>query len=311
MNNDVNEEVFSILNDWLSSCKRNGKISRNTIAVGIVVLDHLRHCGVVDPEDVISSGGEIKGSRAGLGDLLESYGVSASYLKEVTTRQAPQDGRRLFEALGWGEKLADLSQSERDAVLLAMIELLEREAERWLQRQNLKLDIDRSATPVAWLKLILEQAEGRSGGIVEQHVVGAKLQKRHRTLEIANYPAHAADRQTERPGDFSVDKTVYHVTAAPGEAIIEKCQRNAVMGYHPILLVPRNKFERATVLAELKDADKQISIFAIEDFVAMNIIELAGEEKVDYFRVLQEIVEIYNERLSQVETDLSLLIEVR
>jgi hypothetical protein len=35
------------------------------------------------------------------------------------------------------------------------------------------------------------------------------------------------------------------------------------------------------------------------------------EENKDFFSVLKEIVEIYNKRLSEVETDLSLRIEVR
>jgi len=47
------------------------------------------------------------------------------------------------------------------------------------------------------------------------------------------------------------------------------------------------------------------------DFVAVNIIELATKESKDFFSVLKEIVEIYNERLSEVETDVSLQIEVR
>ncbi len=35
------------------------------------------------------------------------------------------------------------------------------------------------------------------------------------------------------------------------------------------------------------------------------------EENKDFFSILKEIVEIYNKRLSKVETDLSLQIQVR
>ncbi len=41
----------------------------------------------------------------------------------------------------------------------------------------------------------------------------------------------------------------------------------------------------------------------------MNIIELASAEEKSLFAVLQEIVAIYNRRLREVETDLSLQIE--
>ncbi len=40
-------------------------------------------------------------------------------------------------------------------------------------------------------------------------------------------------------------------------------------------------------------------------------MELATEENKDFFAILQEIVQIYNRRLAEVETDLSLQIEVR
>ena len=48
-----------------------------------------------------------------------------------------------------------------------------------------------------------------------------------------------------------------------------------------------------------------------EDFIALNILKLATDENKDFFTVLKEIVEMYNRRLLEVETDLSLQIEVR
>ena len=68
--------------------------------------------------------------------------------------------------------------------------------------------------------------------------------------------------------------------------------------------------ERAQILAQEDNIDKEISIIAIEDFIAVNIIELATENGRDFFSILKEIVDIYNQRLADVETDLSLHIEV-
>lgn len=65
------------------------------------------------------------------------------------------------------------------------------------------------------------------------------------------------------------------------------------------------------MLAQDEGMDKDVTIISIEDFVAVNIIELAAAENKDLFSILQEIVEIYNERLAEVETDLSLQIEIR
>jgi len=77
-----------------------------------------------------------------------------------------------------------------------------------------------------------------------------------------------------------------------------------------VLLIPRAQENKTLILAQDEGIDKDLVILSIEDFIAMNIIELATEGNKDYFSVLQEIVEIYNQRLSQVETDLSLRIEV-
>jgi len=93
--------------------------------------------------------------------------------------------------------------------------------------------------------------------------------------------------------------------------VIQKCAENLKTGGLPILLIPKSQEYKAIALAQDEGIDKEISIISIEDFVAMNIIELATEQNKEFFNILQEIVEIYNRRLAEVETDLSLQIEVR
>lgn len=176
--------------------------------------------------------------------------------------------------------------------------------------KGLKLDIDRQQSPTAWVNLIVENAKQRSGGVVEQHLVGAKLQKRHKDLEIPNHPAHAGDHQTARAGDFTISTIVFHVTAAPSRHVIQKCAANIKAGLLPILLTPTEQANKAIALAEDEGIDKKIAIISIENFVASNIIELATEEKKDLFSIFQDIVQIYNRRLAAVETDLSLRIEI-
>ena len=262
------------------------------MAIGIVVLDHLRRQCPVVRDNVLSRGGEIKGSRAGLGSILEKYNIPRRYLKEATTRQSHQDGQRLLDELEWGKPLARLCRDVRDSLLQELTEVLSSMARDWLLRQNLKLDIDPSQGPVRWITLILDRAKGRSGGVVEQHLVGAKLERRFsgEGIEIPNYPAHAADVQTERGGDFAVKHIIFHVTATPTPAVIEKCASNLSLGHHPILLIPRVREAAAITLAEVREIDGQVSIISIEDFLALNIIELAVTEGVDFFQVLKEIV---------------------
>ena len=311
MSKDIKKESYQILDKWLESCTRNRKISRNTIAMGIVVLDHLKHACPVSRDEVISQGGEVSGARSGLPKILESYGIPSSYLKEITTRQGHQDGQRLFLQFEWGKKLARLPAGEREALLLKLIESLRNIANDWLKRQNLKLDIDRRQAPTTWVNVIVENAKGRSGGVVEQQLVGAKLARRFKGISVPNHPVHAADKQTERVGDFAISKSVYHVTAAPSRNVLQKCAKNLKVGLHPILLIPREQENKARILAQDEGIDRALTVISIEDFIALNIIEAATEENKDFFTVLREIVEIYNKRLAEVETDLSLQIEVR
>jgi hypothetical protein len=308
---NIRQESHQILNDWIVSCTRGGSVSRNTISMGIVVFDHLRQKCPVLKDKVISQGGEVKGARSGLRNILKAYGIPRNYLKEVTTRQGHQDGQRLLEAFDWGNKLADLSEEEREILLLELIEDLSNRATEWLKRQNLKLELDRRQAPTTWVKLIVENAKQRSGGVVEQHLVGAKLEKRFKNIEIPNHPAHAGDRQTARAGDFTISNIVYHVTATPSRDVIQKCAENIKVGRHPILLVPSEQEYRAKALAQDEGIDKDLTIISIEAFVAMNIIELATDENKDFFGILQDIIHIYNRRLAEVETDLSLQIEAR
>ncbi len=307
----IREESRKTLDSWISSCTRGGKVSRNTVAVGIVVLDYLRKACPVAKDDTISQGGEVKGARSGLGNTLEAYGIPASYLKEVTMRQGHQDGQRLFERFNWGSKLTHLTAAERGQVLQELIDVLLSYAMDWLKRQNLKLDLDRRQAPATWVHTIVENAKLRSGGVVEQHLVGATLERRFKGLVIPNHPAHAGDRQTSRAGDFEIAKLVYHVTATPFRSVIQKCVENIRAGLHPILLVPAEQENKARILAQDEGIDKELSIISIEAFITLNIIGLATDENKDFFDVLKEIVEIYNRRLAAVESDLSLQIQVR
>jgi Domain of unknown function (DUF4928) len=50
---------------------------------------------------------------------------------------------------------------------------------------------------------------------------------------------------------------------------------------------------------------------AIEDFIALNIIEMSVGDQQQFIEKLRAIVESYNTRLEAVETDLSLKIELR
>ena len=298
------------LQRWLASCTRGGRISRNTIAVGMVVMDHLRRTAPVHRDQIISSGGEIKGARSGLGRILQSYGIPDGFLKEVTTRQAHQDGQRLLELLDWGIGFRELHEEVRTKLLDSLITLLVNLASEWLNRQHIRIALDRRHSPATWIGQILKAAEGRSGGVVEQHLVGAKLSYRFPSITVSNYPAHAADVQTERDGDFVIAQLVYHVTAAPSLNVLQKCAVNLRAAKHPVLVVPSAKENKARALADELGILDDITILSIESFLSVNVIELSLEKGQGFLPVLEQIIHLYNHRLEQVETDLSAKIEL-
>jgi hypothetical protein len=174
----------------------------------------------------------------------------------------------------------------------------------------LKPQCDRQQSPAAWIDSILAVAELRSLGAVERHLVGATLQQRHPEIVIPNNPGHAGDTQTGRSGDFPLEDISYHVTATDGKEAAERCKQNIEAGVHPVLLVPRRYLEKARVRTEIAGIEHRVSILAIEDFITQNIIEMSTNQQQDFFSTLKAIVDEYNRRLEEVETDMSLKIEL-
>lgn len=302
--------VEDIVAEWLTTRERARRISRNTIAVGIVVLDHLRRQCPTSPDELFSKGGELKGSRSGLPNTLERYRIPRKFLKEATTRQAHQDARVLAEELQYGKNLASLAPEERERQLQKGLALLASHAHTWLGRQPIKVSCDRQESPASWIASILDKAKGRSGGVVEQHLVGAKLQHRHPGIVVPNNPGHAGDTQTGRSGDFPLKDVSYHVTATDGKEATERCKQNIGSGVHPVLVVPRRYLENARVRADVAGIQDRVSILAIEDFMTQNIIEMSTNQQQDFFSTLKAIIDEYNRRLEEVETDMSLKIEL-
>ena len=299
------------LRAWLESCVRQKKLSRNTIAVGLKVLDWLRSECPLPKDSVLSPGGELKGARSGLRRLFPKYGIPEGFLKEATTRQAAHDAQRLLDMLDEGRMLCELCPEERDAVLSQLLSIVVEEANKLLARENLKVSCSREASPGAWVSQILKEAKGRSGGRVEQHLVGAKLAKVFRDEEIPALPGAAADVQTGRSGDFQIDTTVYHVTAAPGESVVRKCKANVTAGLHPVLLIPAKQKPVADGIVDRLELADKITVISIEDFLSVNILEMSHGRRENFVTTLNAIVDEYNRRIDVAETDKSLKIQIK
>lgn len=141
------------------------------------------------------------------------------------------------------------------------------------------------------------------------------MQTRHPDRDLPSHPGHAGDAQTGRSGDFDVDSVSYHVTANPGRDVIEKCRANAAANRQPILVVPAEQVQKAKALAEVEGIGDRVTILALEDFVAQNVIEISIQHGRDFYATLQEIIVEYNRveynrRVAEAETDMALKIDL-
>ena len=182
---------------------------------------------------------------------------------------------------------------------------------------KLKLDSSRSLRTL--VRDVLAQAVRRQkdmpgmyyAGAVAQHLVGAKLDCALGKGKFDHNSYSTADAPGDRPGDFVVGDVAIHVTTAPGEAVIERCQGNLDSGYRPVLVTLQKGVSVAEGLAEQRGLADRIDIFEIEQFVALNIYELGGFAADGRRDAVDDLVDAYNEVVDEVETDPSLRIKAR
>jgi hypothetical protein len=176
-------------------------------------------------------------------------------------------------------------------------------------RQHIKFVYEVKNTTRQCVKDILAVArQTAKEGPVAQYLIGAKLQLRFPNKQIENKSYSTADEQQNRPGDFFVGTTAFHVTIAPMPAVFEKCQRNSENGLRPFLLVPEGLLQGARQNAGLKPS-VPIEVESIESFVAQNIFELSEFSSDLLPAQFRRLLEVYNERVNAVEIDKSMLIE--
>ena len=152
-----------------------------------------------------------------------------------------------------------------------------------------------------------EQPGNHIVGTVMQHLVGAKL-----SLILPVPPemhgASVADTASDRDGDFIVADAVIHVTSAPSEALIRKCDRNLEKGLRPLIITTYQGVFVAEQMARNMGIGERIDIFDIEQFVASNLYEIGKFTEAGRRNTADELVKAYNAIVDRCETDPSLRI---
>ena len=302
--------------DWynaLKVVKANNGPANGSIATALVVLNRLQEDYNLNFSAHVADGGmQIKGaSGAAVAAILKKFGEERPFAKEGgrTNRGGPSEVKSLLVMLE-GLKLDNLTEKVRNEKIKGMQAFLVERVQDFHNRQKIKLTFNPafSTWHIVHSLLLEAVAEGKAGYIA-QHLVGAKLQLRFPNIQVSNESGSTADMQTQRPGDFLIGHTAFHVTVAPMQPVFDKCKHNISQGLKPFLLVPDSKLIGARQIAE-QICEQQIEVESIESFVSQNINEISFFNKDNLTASFKQLIFIYNNRVDAIETDKSLMIEL-
>ena len=302
---------------WYQSLKPTSKKdptpARGVIAASLAILDRLREEYNLSLDVHTTPGnGQVRTSGQTVKDILARFGEHRLYTSEGgrTNRGSIQGVSSMLDAFAL-TGLDEMSQEDRAAILQSCQEFLVERVREYHNRQRIAITYSQASSTWHLVQSILDTAdqEGKAGPVA-QHLVGAKLQLRFPEVEITNEGFATADQQTQRPGDFLIGDTAFHVTVAPMQALYDKCRRNVDRGFKVYILVPDRRLQGARQNIELALLAELVAVESLESFVSQNIDELSTFTRDGRRLKLVSLLELYNQRVAAVEYDKSLMIEL-
>ena len=299
------------LTDFMHSHRMANK---GALCVALVVTRYAKNNGlpIVAQELLTGRQGQVKGlGKSNVQAILEDYGITRVLAEEGgrTSRGSIGNMQNLVAFLNDGnfskEQLAEIETWWIDQVRL------------FFAGKPMVFRLDAGKSMRTAIRELMSQAEKRQVeqpgnhivGTVMQHLVGAKL-----SLILPTPPkmhgASVADAVSERDGDFIIEDVIIHVTSAPSEALIRKCQGNLEKGVRPIIITTYQGVMVAEQLAKNMNIDERIDVFDIEQFVASNLYEIGHFSGEGRRNTADELINVYNAIVEQCETDPSLKITV-
>lgn len=315
----MTDDAIDILKDWYEGYrpKANPAVEpeRYVVCAGLAVLEVMRSVFPLNTSNYITDRNQVRTSGPLIQNILVRYGVTQTYTREGgrTTRGTRPAAESLVNRLNSFPAMAAMSDDERVAHIDTLQRWLADRVKDYFGRQRLGVDIHlEKPGPQIIGDILLAAGERKMAGCVAQHLVGAKLALRFHdaNITVENHSCTTADQQLQRPGDFVIRDTVFHVTVAPMPSVLEKCRANVRSGYRPVLLVSESSIEAARQMAKNLELFDRVWITSIEAFVGQNIEEIGEFSRPDIARGLLALLETYNSRVREVEIDPSLLFEI-
>ena len=294
--------------------KKNSFKGKSAFCVALVVTRHAQREGLpLDAESLLTeSTGQVSGlGKAPVQAILKQHGIERVLAEEGGRTSRGSVGRMR-------DYVAFLNALSEDAIIdLPAIEnwWIERIREFW-DAQPFRLRFDTSKSLRAIFRELLQQVKKRQQqtpgatyvGTVIQHLVGAKLDI---VLGgITHHGASVADQGTGREADFLVGDVAIHVTTAPGEALIRKCERNLANSIKPLVVTTAEGLVVAQGLALQAGVADRIDVLDIEQFLTCNLYEHGRFDSSGRRETARDLVAHYNRLVSAHEREPGLHIDL-
>jgi len=289
------------------------EVQRYAVCAGLAVCEHAKTSFPLHKADYLTDKNQVKTGGPFIQNILARFGIEKTYASEGgrTTRGTVPAARALVERLNEHQEIGKLPPEDREALFNTLQEWLVERVKDFFGRQRLEVDFDFSDSATNFIAKILATAKERNqSGAIAQHLVGAKLALRFPEMAIENHNYTTADRQLGRKGDFEIQDTIFHVTVAPAEALMNKIKSNLAENYRVVLITSSDKRDASSQLAEVAGVFSRIAIYPLETFVAQNIDELASFSRASFLTTFAALLRKYNERVDAIEADKSLLISI-
>lgn len=306
------------LDKRLAAYQKERKLTSKGKLAAILYVSRLANKGEGLPLDATVLVTDSKGQVLGLGKsavqaILRDHGIKRVLAEEC--------GRTSRGSLGNMQNYVDFLNSLHNEGLAEPAAI-----EKWwvarvkdyFNAQPFILKYDLSKSLRAIVRDLLAQAIKRQkedpgtmyAGAVLQHLVGAKLSLILPEGEVEHHGYSVSDAVSGRSGDFIINEVIIHVTTAPGEALMRKCEGNLEAGMRPIIVTTHNSMPAAESLADIQGIAGRVDILEAEQFLATNVYELSLFKTAERRITVKKIVDRYNEVIDECETDPSLKVRL-
>lgn len=260
---------------------------------------------------ITGGGGQVVGSGAHVPTVVQDYGISRF--------QSSESGRTSRATVGYAKDymhfLNDLHNKIGPYDLSIVILYWVKAVRSYLEREPIQVKLNGRATSDNHITAILHAAKDREKNFAGETIVGTVLQHLvGAVLELTGSPvvhshSNKADVQYARNGDFDFTDSVWHVTSAPSEGLIQKCGQNIKGGWDPIILTIDSKVQAAVGLLENASLDERVQVLSAQQFLSGYLsIE---DTRSDTNKIgINDLINKYNEIIELYEKDLSRRIEL-